>query len=132
MASSVRDAAYCLTQGHTQAGEAPIHIACFADATYLPHLATLLASLGASQKPETLTLHLVRDSSVGTGSAEQLVAYSLRLGIAMKRLELPPPGPYPSVAWAASGSPTSSQASTGSSTSTATRSSSRTSHRCGR
>lgn len=84
-----------------------LHIACSADANYLPHAATLIQSLAASNPPDRLSVNLVHDGSVSTKQRDALMANCEQLGITLACLqpspteisELPPAGRFSKLIW---------------------------------
>jgi len=86
----------------------PLHVACASNAGYLPHVATLMESLAASNAPESLRLYLLHDASVGPALQERLLAAARRLGLELRLIcpdeehirRLPPTNAYyPSLIW---------------------------------
>lgn len=86
----------------------PIQIACASDARYLPHVATLMESLAASNPSQSLTLHLLHDDTVTPELLQQLGGAAQRLGLTFAAIRptddlldrLPPSsGFYPSLIW---------------------------------
>lgn len=86
----------------------PIHIACASDANYLPHFATLMVSLAASNLSNDINLHLLHDDTVTPDHLDQLRATARQMGITFAAMrppndlldQLPPSGDfYPSLIW---------------------------------
>lgn len=84
-----------------------MHIACSSDAHYLPHVATLMQSLAASNPAPTLTLHLLHDDTVTRDLQTRLHREADRLGLGLTLHRpapasglLPPSGShYPALIW---------------------------------
>lgn len=84
-----------------------IQLACATDARYLPHIATLVESLAASNCADDLHLCLLHDQSVGLDLRKQFAAACAVHGIQVRFIEptstqlasLPPSGTYPAVIW---------------------------------
>ncbi len=64
--------------------EPAIRIACAADANYLPHVATLLASIGQTHAAGEVGLHFLHLEDMPPASLHQLTRYARGLGIAMQ------------------------------------------------
>lgn len=88
--------------------QAVLHIACASNAGYLPHVAALMESLAASNRPADLRLHLLHDDSVTPALGQELLRAAERLGLSLRLLspppglirELPPAGQrYPALIW---------------------------------
>lgn len=87
---------------------APLHLATVSDSRFLPHVATLLNSLAAANRPHDVTMHLLHDGSVTAALQDQLRGEAARLGISIDFLQptyealktLPPSSNYyPSLIW---------------------------------
>lgn len=86
----------------------PIQVACVSNAGYLPHVATMMESMAASNPPHDLALHLVHDDTVTPDLLQQLHGAAQRLGLTLSTIrpadelleQLPPSGSYyPSIVW---------------------------------
>lgn len=85
-----------------------MHLACTSNERYLPHVATLMQSLAASNPPDAITLHLLHDDTVTRDLQSALRASASRLGLGLMMQQpdaaligtLPPSGSYyPSLIW---------------------------------
>ncbi|RHW23500.1 glycosyltransferase family 8 protein [Nocardioides immobilis] len=85
-----------------------MHVACTSNDRYLPHVATLMQSLAASNLPRAITLHLLHDDTVTPQMQGQLHEDATRLGIGLTLRQpdaallqtLPPSGShYPPLIW---------------------------------
>lgn len=85
-----------------------VHVACVSNAGFVPHFATMLNSLAASNPPEKVTVHLLHDDSVTPDMQDRLRELAHRQGLSLGFLQptdtllaqLPPRSShYPSIVW---------------------------------